>query len=1205
MDQVECSSESERLEDCSYVSPTYGNCKDNFVVVECAGSVNLTLNMNGQMDKCAGVVQFSTTQIGVVGICNSGWDEEKANSACKELGCGESHYISKSDIFQGQPSSHSGHLQCVMGKDNTKFLWQCMKWPYNDTCSEYTSVICTKHRRFRLQNGSNLCSGSLQEYNVATRSWVSLQQIDVAPESICAQMNCGAIGKITHENTNPSIHLTCQDVVKLRNFTSPCFGPVVVVVNGSDRGVCYSDNLSHNLGKVVCRELKCGEVFGVKQDRWTENGWLSNVECQGDEESLFHCLAKHQITKCQSATVICSDSLEVRLKDGFGRCSGRVEVKLEGSWKSLSTKDWTNMNSDMVCKHLDCGEASDLTQKLFIEGKQVRTDWMVRCKSSSAKLHECLQKSNKNQNIFAKEITKEIICQKEELVFIEGDRPCQGRVRKLSFERTNISREKQVELNNETAPRFCEEMGCGSKGFFENTTNQPIVKCAGSVSVKLSNPNKERCWGTVEVCRDNRCGGVCRNTWRTTESEKICGNLGCGDPVKTLYPIEMKSLPVTVHSVYCLGEMKNLSMCKFVPNKDSSCMDQSSLICKDSIKVELVDPRDKCAGNVKLFYGGIMMPVCKDSLDEGLQNAICRELNCGQAESVGGARYGLSQTEGLSGIKCESNPDSVAKCNLNDLEKKDCVAGYLKCSGWTRLFLYKKGDACSGPVHALSSRGEKTISVKLVSSQGWTKKEGQVLCEYLQCGNYKSHTMKDSIEDSEWWNKTYNCSGTTNIWKCERDDQKIIERKQLNIKCDGKHPNVTLSGLSTGDMLINEEHVCAVYVSLEKEVLFSQLCNNLGFGNVIHDWTRPIARNGWYFSCIGHETFLWQCYSWKGTCNHTTSMACQKSVKFNTTEKCGGFLGVQFRNKWESVCGNISESDNEEVCKALDCKKGPALDEKQFAEMMANDIQVTVTCPEKYQNINQCVQLLQKEKNQKCQNGRAKITCEGQVKKTQVNVGLIVGVLLGILGLLGVISQRNRLLSALRRYRKKDAKDKTLNANEMNDMETEDRDSEENVSLFEKDDYEEVDAITKRKGEDDADDKSAGSAGTEYDDIEEQAHDVSHSQTHDEDDPDPPLLPKRPETLLGTALKFKPPHCVCVCVFCFCAHERISVTFADEVTYEVEIEGEQDYDDAIPIEALANENAGTPTADPPAQADVIMDAETNANIEVVEVDVHA
>lgn len=116
-----------------------------------------------------------------------------------------------------------------------------------------------------------------------------------------------------------------------------------------------------------------------------------------------------------------------------------------------------------------------------------------------------------------------------------------------------------------------------------------------------------------------------------------------------------------------------------------------------------------------------------------------------------------------------------------------CDVSAPRVSGWTRLFLYKKKEACSGTVHALSSTGEKTTSAKLVSSQGWTEKEGQVLCEYLQCGNYKTHSMKDSIGDSEWWNKTYNCSGKTNIWKCERDDQKIIERKQLNIKCDGKN----------------------------------------------------------------------------------------------------------------------------------------------------------------------------------------------------------------------------------------------------------------------------------------------------------------------------------------------------------------------------------------------------------------------------------
>lgn len=97
-----------------------------------------------------------------------------------------------------------------------------------------------------------------------------------------------------------------SDNVKLRNFTSACFGAVNVAVNGVDLGVCYSDALSRNLGKVVCRELKCGEVLDVKQHEQIGNGWLSNVECQGDEESLWHCPAKHQNIGCHSTKVICS-----------------------------------------------------------------------------------------------------------------------------------------------------------------------------------------------------------------------------------------------------------------------------------------------------------------------------------------------------------------------------------------------------------------------------------------------------------------------------------------------------------------------------------------------------------------------------------------------------------------------------------------------------------------------------------------------------------------------------------------------------------------------------------------------------------------------------------------------------------------------------------------------------------------------------------
>lgn len=109
--------------------------------------------------------------------------------------------------------------------------------------------------------------------------------------------------------------------------------------------------------------------------------------------------------------------------------------------------------------------------------------------------------------------------------------------------------------------------------------------------------------------------------------------------------------------------------------------------------------------------------------------------------------------------------------------------------------------------------------------------------------------------------------------------------------------------------------------------------------------------------------------------NWLTLSYCTESVQFSTTKKCGGFLGVNFRDQWEYVCADASTFDSKEVCKALDCKNSQTLNERQLNE---KDIQVKVNCPEKHRNINQCVHILQKEEKDKCRNRRFEITCEGK-----------------------------------------------------------------------------------------------------------------------------------------------------------------------------------------------------------------------------------
>lgn len=106
-------------------------------------------------------------------------------------------------------------------------------------------------------------------------------------------------------------------------------------------------------------------------------------------------------------------------------------------------------------------------------------------------------------------------------------------------------------------------------------------------------------------------------------------------------------------------------------------------------------------------------------------------------------------------------------------------------TGWKRLLLYKKEDSadpCRGPVYALS--GGK---MQPVSAQGWGQEEGQEMCKYLECGNYTTHSNKSEVME-EWWNKTYSCSGKTNIWECERDNlASEFPKGQLNITCEGRY----------------------------------------------------------------------------------------------------------------------------------------------------------------------------------------------------------------------------------------------------------------------------------------------------------------------------------------------------------------------------------------------------------------------------------
>ncbi|KAK1784039.1 hypothetical protein P4O66_004355 [Electrophorus voltai] len=213
---------------------------------------------------------------------------------------------------------------------------------------------------------------------------------------------------------------------------------------------------------VVCRELDCGKAVDVLGNAHFGPGsgpiWMDEVTCSGSESTLKNCRSagwgEHYCDHGEDAGVICSDS--VRLVDGGGRCSGRVEVLHRGQWGTVCSDDWDMRDAAVVCRELGCGEAVDAVGNAYF-GPGSGPIWMdnVTCSGSESTLKNCRSagwgKHNCNQTN-----NVGIICSGVRLV---GGPRCSGRVEVLLGKTwTTVC---DADFDQQDAEVVCRELGCG------------------------------------------------------------------------------------------------------------------------------------------------------------------------------------------------------------------------------------------------------------------------------------------------------------------------------------------------------------------------------------------------------------------------------------------------------------------------------------------------------------------------------------------------------------------------------------------------------------------------------------------------------------------------------------------------------------------------------------------------------------------------
>ncbi|KAI4878978.1 hypothetical protein NFI96_009590, partial [Prochilodus magdalenae] len=337
--ELQCRGNEFRIYSCPTSPSLKHSCShDSDVGLVCAGYTGARLV--NRSDSCSGRVELQyLSDWGTV--CDVSWDMRAASVLCGQLECGSAVAVVGSDWFgEGSGQIWADVFDC---QGNETHLSQCpiSSWS-RAACShkQDAGVICNgsslalHEGRVQLSGGME-CEGEVEVY--FRQEWRSVL-LDSWSESVasvvCRQLGCGSV--FSFSSSSPSspehshmcvtgfnctgseahlvncnsaqavscssreqLYITCSgkfnsahSSIRLVGSGGDCAGRLEVFHSGSWGTVC-DDSWDTEDAQVVCRELQCGVALSNPVPAQFGPGtgpiWLNEVECEGNETSLWKC----------------------------------------------------------------------------------------------------------------------------------------------------------------------------------------------------------------------------------------------------------------------------------------------------------------------------------------------------------------------------------------------------------------------------------------------------------------------------------------------------------------------------------------------------------------------------------------------------------------------------------------------------------------------------------------------------------------------------------------------------------------------------------------------------------------------------------------------------------------------------------------------------------------------------------------------------
>uniref|UniRef100_A0A6Q2WYK5 SRCR domain-containing protein n=1 Tax=Esox lucius TaxID=8010 RepID=A0A6Q2WYK5_ESOLU len=1052
MDDVVCSGNESTLTQCPH--NTTHNCKhgeDSGVF--CLSGPQIRL-VNGT-GLCSGRVEvYYSGQWRTV--CDDDWDMMDAEVVCRQLNCGSAVSAPGNGHF-GQGSGPTW-MDDVVCSGNESTLTQC---PHNTThnCKhgEDSGVFCLSGPQIRLVNGTGLCSGRVEVYYSGQWRTVCDDDWDMMDaEVVCRQLNCGSavsapgnghfgqgsgptwmddvvcsgnestLTQCPHNTTHNCKHGEDSGVfclsgngfyhvldigaespycpqIRLVNGTGLCSGRVEVYYSGQWRTVC-DDDWDMMDAEVVCRQLNCGSAVSAPGNGHFGQGsgptWMDDVVCSGNESTLTQCPhnTTHNCKHGEDSGVFCLSGngfYHIRLVNGTGLCSGRVEVYYSGQWRTVCDDDWDMMDAEVVCRQLNCGSAVSAPGNGHF-GQGSGPTWMddVVCSGNESTLTQCPH--NTTHNCKHGEDSGVFCLSGPQIRLVNGTGLCSGRVEVYYSGQWRTVCDDDWDMMD--AEVVCRQLNCGSavsapgNGHFgqgSGPTWMDDVVCSGNESTLTQCPHNtthnckhgedsgvfclseirlvngsSRCSGRVEVLYESQWGRVCGQNWDINDANVVCVQLGCGRAKSVLDSAQLGHRSgggtTWLDNVGCRGNESYLTECSHGGLKHQDCFQAKDAIAVCSVKpsIRLVNGTDLCSGRVEVYQAGQWKNVCGDTWNLQYVNVVCRQLGCGKALWAPEKAY-FGQGSGRSITQCSRTAQRTHECGHgNDAD--------VVCSGKCRIYclhfsyiriwfensekcrnvrLVNGNDRCSGRVEVYNSD-----QWRRVSGDDWDDMEldAEVVCRQLNCGSAVSAPVN-----------AFFGQGSGMISMDDVDDESDLsvgsgygfegeDGEDAGVVCS-ESPQIRLvngTGLCSGRVEVYYSGQWRTVCDDDWDMMDAEVvCRQLNCGSAVRALENAHFSQGsgptWMddVGCSGGEKTLTQCpHTTTHKCDHgedagvvclsgrgclPTAHSCNFSGQIRLvsgTGLCSGRVEVYYSDQWGTVCDDDWDmKDAEVVCRQLNC----------------------------------------------------------------------------------------------------------------------------------------------------------------------------------------------------------------------------------------------------------------------------------------------